>query len=73
MLVAHFDDSGTHEDFWWQRHAPPWCARLQGRAVIRGAFASKGILVDSLHRCSYDSSPEEAGFEPSVPRDTTNL
>jgi hypothetical protein len=32
------------------------------------AFASKGTLVDSLYRSSYDSSLERAGFEPSVPR-----
>jgi hypothetical protein len=33
------------------------------------AFASKGTLVDSLYRSSYDSSLERAGFEPSVPPD----
>ena len=30
MLVAYFDDSGIHEDFWWLRHAlqSSTCAEL---------------------------------------------
>jgi len=41
--------------------------------VAMGSDAAPRARFRRLHRSSHDSSLEQAGFEPSVPRDTTNF
>jgi len=63
MLVAYFDDSGIHEDFWWQRHAlqsstcaeldnpmPPTSSRLINTSASRPGSRSGSLGSQSLPR-----------------------